>query len=489
MICLQESSMTLQYFDMIDASKSILNSQLEGESSSCKSEGAIAEYDSMKINDSHVCLICNRKFRQKSSYQNHLRIHEKNETSVHSCNICYKSFAVPARLTRHYRTHTGEKPYKCEYCTKSFSVKENLSVHRRIHTKERPYRCDVCHSGFEHSGKLHRHMRIHTGERPHKCPTCDKTFIQSGQLVIHMRTHTGEKPYVCQLCGKGFTCSKQLKVHTRTHTGEKPYSCEICGKSFGYNHVLKLHQISHYGEKFYKCIICQKSFKSKKLMEMHIKSPSNCKLYDAATLKPITSQTIDIVNEIIPYDISHPKFTIEETSNKKQTESKPFTENPVFYKINNSNEKIEQLIYRKSHRLSNNSTKTLTKNLASDVIVPDERNDSKSLSLLCRYSSMALTEYNAYTHKMNQYAFVAPIIPSTIQYPYPKLGETMLPRPSEQDTLSEDNNFKNLSKEVILPLRKRCKIILESFSSEKLGLETPKRFNSVIMFAKTDKTN
>ncbi|KAL1124666.1 hypothetical protein AAG570_001290 [Ranatra chinensis] len=238
--------------------------------------GAPADSSTAEATTTFRCEVCDKTFTQKTAFQNHARCHQVKESAEepYRCNFCGKTFAVPARLTRHYRTHTGEKPYQCEYCKKSFSVKENLSVHRRIHTKERPYKCDICQRAFEHSGKLHRHMRIHTGERPHKCGVCSKTFIQSGQLVIHMRTHTGEKPYVCKDCGKGFTCSKQLKVHNRTHTGEKPYSCDICGKSFGYNHVLKLHQVAHYGEKVYKCTICNETFTSKKTMESHIKSHS-----------------------------------------------------------------------------------------------------------------------------------------------------------------------------------------------------------------------
>lgn len=242
----------------------------------CSPDLPLPAFPAQKPQETEQCPTCRKMFISKATLQAHQRqVHLKDDgADPYRCNICSKTFAVPARLTRHYRTHTGEKPFSCDFCDKSFSVKENLSVHRRIHTKERPYKCEVCSRAFEHSGKLHRHMRIHTGERPHKCTVCSKTFIQSGQLVIHMRTHTGEKPYVCNVCQKGFTCSKQLKVHSRTHTGEKPYSCEICGKSFGYNHVLKLHQVAHYGEKVYKCTICNDTFNSKKSMEAHIKSHS-----------------------------------------------------------------------------------------------------------------------------------------------------------------------------------------------------------------------
>lgn len=255
------------------------------------------------IKQQFKCETCNMMFNSKSAHTSHMKTHSKTATNgllpspntipvlpqitpnanaaaggdPYQCSVCQKTFAVPARLIRHFRTHTGERPFKCEFCDKMFSVKENLQVHRRIHTKERPYKCEVCGRAFEHSGKLHRHMRIHTGERPHKCSVCEKTFIQSGQLVIHMRTHTGEKPYKCPVekCGKGFTCSKQLKVHSRTHTGEKPYHCDICKRDFGYNHVLKLHRVQHYGSKCYKCTICDETFKNKKEMEAHIKGHAN----------------------------------------------------------------------------------------------------------------------------------------------------------------------------------------------------------------------
>lgn len=75
------------------------------------------------------------------------QIGNRTANDQYQCDVCKKTFAVPARLIRHYRTHTGERPFECEFCHKMFSVKENLQVHRRIHTKERPYKCSVCDRG------------------------------------------------------------------------------------------------------------------------------------------------------------------------------------------------------------------------------------------------------------------------------------------------------------------------------------------------------
>lgn len=97
------------------------------------------------------CDTCNMFFGSKSAHTSHMKSHNKttngtrananngNGTTTSSdpyqCDVCKKTFAVPARLVRHYRTHTGERPFECEFCHKMFSVKENLQVHRRIHTK------------------------------------------------------------------------------------------------------------------------------------------------------------------------------------------------------------------------------------------------------------------------------------------------------------------------------------------------------------------
>uniref|UniRef100_A0A8C2C0N8 Ras-responsive element-binding protein 1 n=2 Tax=Cyprinus carpio TaxID=7962 RepID=A0A8C2C0N8_CYPCA len=53
------------------------------------------------------------------------------------CSICNKRFWSLQDLTRHMRSHTGERPYKCQTCERTFTLKHSLVRHQRIHQKLR----------------------------------------------------------------------------------------------------------------------------------------------------------------------------------------------------------------------------------------------------------------------------------------------------------------------------------------------------------------
>ncbi|XP_042216111.1 zinc finger protein 513-like isoform X9 [Homarus americanus] len=108
---------------------------------------------------------------------------------LHQCSYCAYSTFRKDHLTKHVRTHTGEKPFSCPYCAYNATTKDNLRQHFRTHTGEKPFVCPHCPYRASQSNNLKTHIRIHTGEKPYVCSKCPYRSSQRSSLQSHLLTH------------------------------------------------------------------------------------------------------------------------------------------------------------------------------------------------------------------------------------------------------------------------------------------------------------
>ncbi|CAG0883184.1 unnamed protein product [Cyprideis torosa] len=97
-------------------------------------------------------------------------------------------------------------------------------------TSEKPFLCSWknCGRRFPRSDELSRHWRTHTGEKKFVCPVCNHRFMRSDHLTKHIRRHKKEKKALAWQVGeltreRRNLCalSDHLTKHIRRHKKEK----------------------------------------------------------------------------------------------------------------------------------------------------------------------------------------------------------------------------------------------------------------------------
>ncbi|XP_066976262.1 uncharacterized protein [Macrobrachium rosenbergii] len=81
---------------------------------------------------------------------------------IYQCTFCSHTAVRKDYMSKHLRTHTGEKPYTCLQCPYRASTKETLNSHLRQHTGEKPYVCSLCPFRSAHRSSLRIHKQTHS---------------------------------------------------------------------------------------------------------------------------------------------------------------------------------------------------------------------------------------------------------------------------------------------------------------------------------------
>ncbi|KAI1707067.1 zinc-finger double domain-containing protein [Ditylenchus destructor] len=112
-------------------------------------------------------------------------------TDSNQCVICRRVLSCKSALQMHYRTHTGERPFKCKICQRAFTTKGNLKTHMGVHKSKHSFRTHSVNglgrapnAGF---------AAAFGGMGQHQCPICQKKFFSPQLLQQHiLGQHTSQ---------------------------------------------------------------------------------------------------------------------------------------------------------------------------------------------------------------------------------------------------------------------------------------------------------
>lgn len=142
-----------------------------------------------------TCDICLKTFACRSALEIHYRSHTKHRPF--KCDRCDKAFTTRGNMKQHILTHktddmhwsTADKePVQAPMPSPPNVELRPQSVDESKKSGGR-HQCSICLKHFSSASAVQIHFRTHTGDRPFKCNVCGKAFTTKGNLKVHMGTH------------------------------------------------------------------------------------------------------------------------------------------------------------------------------------------------------------------------------------------------------------------------------------------------------------
>ncbi|XP_061306033.1 zinc finger and BTB domain-containing protein 40 isoform X3 [Pezoporus flaviventris] len=269
---------------LTEAVKELLSISAQKESSEASLKAALSTAQEKSVLAIKICqLLCNvhESFPDLQPVMQELG----HVGKMYACQYCDAVFAQSIELSRHVRTHTGDKPYVCRECGKGFRQANGLSIHlRSFHNIEDPYDCKKCRMSFATLQEHRKHVHEAHSREYHPCPTCSKVFSAPSLLERHMVTHVGGKPFSCEICDKAYQQLSGLWYHNRTHHPDvfaaqnhrsskfSSLQCSSCDKTFSSTAAHRKHvKAEHTDVKFHECETCKEQFPTLALLQVHVK--------------------------------------------------------------------------------------------------------------------------------------------------------------------------------------------------------------------------
>ncbi|PKU30025.1 krueppel-like factor 9 [Limosa lapponica baueri] len=130
------------------------------------------------------------KFEQPQSFRNILEDKDKKVQDLALGLVEFHEVHMGPPLKPVQILLYGIPSFQCVNCTTQSSTSKTASC------GERPFPCmwPSCLKKFSRSDELTRHYRTHTGEKQFRCPLCEKQFMRSNHLTKHARRHTEFHP-------------------------------------------------------------------------------------------------------------------------------------------------------------------------------------------------------------------------------------------------------------------------------------------------------